>query len=238
MVGRDFCPGCHTLYPWVRAWLLRPVANQELTGYEKDVARHYVEFELRHASPSPEIFGLSLVDIRAPMPRGWFDRIFGGGIRIQDPKHPKHRLWTQYLAECSAYPIKVVQEVRDRAYHKRVKELEKIASWTQLTGQEFERELAALLARKGHDIEHVGGPGDQGADIILHHASGKVVIQCKAYAGIVGPQPVRDLCGSMVHHGAEEAWLVAIEGYSQSAFTFAYGKPIKLLLISDFLEKS
>jgi hypothetical protein len=41
----------------------------------------------------------------------------------------------------------------------------------------------------------------------------------------------------MVHHRATEGWLVAIDGFSESAYEFAHNKPIKLLLIRSFLRK-
>jgi hypothetical protein len=72
---------------------------------------------------------------------------------------------------------------------------------------------------------------------MLQTKRGKIVVQCKAYVGKVGPQSVRDLCGSMVHHRATEGWLVAIDGFSESAYEFAHNKPIKLLLIRSFLRK-
>ena len=245
-VYRDKCPGCGKLYPWVQAWLLRPVLNQELSDYEQALAEIFAASYLPSIgsrAPSPIEFGLTSSEVSEVGSKGWLSRLFGRRITVDSPQHPKHRQWLAYQLACSAevsrrqqYPSATVQELRKSAHAARVKELERLAAWKRLSGQDFEREFAELLRRKGYTVTHVGGPGDQGADIILQTGKGKIVVQCKAYAGVVGPQPVRDLCGSMVHYGAFEGWLVAIEGFSQSAFTFAHNKPIRLLLIGSFLD--
>ena len=112
------------------------------------------------------------------------------------------------------------------------------AWWRTLSGQEFERAFAELLVRKGYKLRHTGGPGDQGADLLLETKKGTVIVQCKAYANTkIGPAPVRDFCGSMLHHRAIEGWLVSLEGFSNAAHEFAHGKPIKLLLLNSFLRK-
>jgi len=233
---RDYCLGCNNLYPWVRAWLLRPVVGQEFTSYELDVARQYVE-SMHLSVPVPREYGLTLSDVSQPLPRSWLNKIFGGGIRIESPDHPKHSQWAAYQKAYSEYPAAEVERLRMAAYDARTKELQKESRWRELSGQEFEREFSELLRRQKYKVKHTGGPGDQGADIILEATTGRIVVQCKAYTGKVGPQPVRDLCGSMVHHRAAEGWLVAIDGFTESAYEFAHDKPIKLLMIRSFLGK-
>ncbi len=239
--GRDICPGCYDLYPWVRSWLLRPT-DKELSPYEADLARQYVPLDPKRFAmfrwPRPDDFGLTDYDINSKTPRTWLGRVFGGGVCIQNPRHSKHDAWAAYRLATNVASVAIVKLLRTWAYELNAKALEKLSRWKELTGQEFERELADLLRRQNYDVTHTGGPGDEGADLILNTDKGKIVVQCKAYSGRVGPQPVRDLCGSMVHHGAQEGWLVAIDGFSESAYKFAHNKPIKLLVISSFLGNS
>jgi len=239
--GRDFCPRCRGLYPWVRSWLLRPIVTEEFSDYERDIARYHVA--ALHPSPRLEDYGLTSQDISHPIPRTWLNRMFGGGTRVQNPSHPKYREWLAYesasskQAELLQNATAEIARLRNAAHEKQAKELERESAWRKLSGQQFERQFAELLCRRKYNVTHTGGPGDQGADIILETKKGRIVVQCKAYAGKVGPQPVRDLCGSMLHHRATEGWLVAFEGFSDSAYEFAYGKPIKLLLLRSFLSK-
>jgi hypothetical protein len=43
------------------------------------------------------------------------------------------------------------------------------------------------------------------------------------------------LYGALMHHQANEAWLVSLEGFSDAAVSFAAGKAIRLLPITAFL---
>jgi len=63
-----------------------------------------------------------------------------------------------------------------------------------------------------------------------------LIVQCKAHAKEIGPGPVRDLYGCLMHHGAAEAWLITIHGFTSGAEQFAENKPLSLLTIEDILE--
>ncbi len=54
-------------------------------------------------------------------------------------------------------------------------------------------------------------------------------MQCKRYRGTVGAPIVRDLYGTMVHHGAGYAYLVTNSTFSEEARIWAAGKPIELI---------
>jgi hypothetical protein len=56
-----------------------------------------------------------------------------------------------------------------------------------------------------------------------------------AHRKYIPPGTVRELYGTLVHNGADEAWLVATYGSDSGAHQFAQGKPIRLLTISDIL---
>ena len=116
-----------------------------------------------------------------------------------------------------------------------------VAWWRSLDGHTFERELAALLRRSGYSVSHVGAPGDQGVDLLVKHAtqSGKttvVIVQAKAYSSPVGVGAVRDLYGALLHHRADEAWLVTTMGFTGPAREFAAQKPIALVTVEELLS--
>jgi len=231
LMGRDFCFSCGCLYPWAHSWPVRP-STEELTPYEMDL------LNVMYPTPPATDFGLDWAEMSTLYARNWFERLFRTGVGIERAEHPSHSKWLTYQAAVAKHPHIVAQELitsRKTAYDLEMEALEKESGWRKLSGQQFERALANLLRRQKYSVEFTGGPGDQGADILLRTTAGTVVVQCKAYSGKVGPQPVRDLCGSMVHHKAAEGWLVAIDGFSDSAFEFAHRKPIKLLVIRSFL---
>lgn len=109
--------------------------------------------------------------------------------------------------------------------------------WQQLDGRAFEIELMELFRNQGFKVQWTGKTGDGGVDLILNDHSGKtVLVQCKAHSKFIGPGPVRDLFGTLLHRGGNEAWLISTSGFSKQAQLFARSKPIKLFSIRDLLE--
>ncbi len=130
------------------------------------------------------------------------------------------------------------QKAQLREQQLREEELRRRESWwQQLSGTDFEMELAALLAKRGFEVKHTGGRGDDGVDLIISAVGKTVAIQCKAHAACIGPGPVRELYGSLIHIGADEAWLVTTSDFSLSAREFARNKPLRLLTIREILNR-
>ena len=71
---------------------------------------------------------------------------------------------------------------------------------------------------------------------MLVRGTKRIIVQCKAHKGYISPGVVRDLYGTMIHHQADEAWLVSTRGFFTGSRAFAEGKPIRLLTIEDILE--
>lgn len=107
-----------------------------------------------------------------------------------------------------------------------------LAELEEMTPDEFEQACAALLIRDGFDqVEQVGGAGDLGADVIAWDDDrGKLVVQCKQYAGRVGSQDVQRFNGTArpVHH-ADIAMMVALNGFTLPAAEFASDQEITLI---------
>lgn len=99
------------------------------------------------------------------------------------------------------------------------------AFWEQLTGIQFEQELADLLRSLGHEVRAVGGAGDEGIDLWM---DGSTIIQCKAHASSVAPHVVRDLLGARTHVGARRAVLAAPKGFTPGTMDFARKNGIEL----------
>ena len=150
---RDFCPRCQRLYREPRNWLLRTDPSPVLSGYEIDLASYHEE------APKLQQYQLNPDDITRRFPVTWFQRtVFGVGVLITDPRHPKHGRWQAYQAALLKFSSDIVtkrQEIRQEE-----------SWWRGLSGPEFEHALGRLLTRKGYKVRHTGGPHDQGADLI------------------------------------------------------------------------
>ncbi|HXF64096.1 MAG TPA: restriction endonuclease [Caldilineaceae bacterium] len=100
-----------------------------------------------------------------------------------------------------------------------------------LTPAEFEDYVAQrLFVRQGYQVQNTPDVKDGGVDILVTDAHGRrAVVQCKRYRGTVGEAVVRDLYGTMIHHGALMAYLVTTGSVSEAARRWAAGKPIGLI---------
>ena len=117
-----------------------------------------------------------------------------------------------------------------------VEQRKKEKYWQSLGGVEFEEELAKLFRSRGYQIQTTPKSGDQGIDLIAKKNGKTAVVQCKRYKGAVGPAVVRELYGSMVAYGADEAILACTGGFTKGVVEFAQGKPIRLVDVWDIVH--
>ena len=105
--------------------------------------------------------------------------------------------------------------------------------WMSLSGREFEQELATLYRQQGYEVQSTPISGDEGLDLIMRKNGEKTVVQCKSHKAPVGPAIVRELYGSMVATGADNAILACTGGFTKGVRDFAKGKPIELIAASE-----
>jgi len=91
----------------------------------------------------------------------------------------------------------------------------------------FEEEVARWLRRCGWQVEHVGGTGDGGIDLLATRGKEVLAVQCKRYAehAAVSAAQVRDLYGAAVAAGATSAALVTTGRVSSAARAWAEALP-------------
>lgn len=110
--------------------------------------------------------------------------------------------------------------------------------WMSLSGVEFERELGTLYRNMGYQVELTPRSGDQGIDLVLRKNGKTTVVQCKSHKAPVGPAVVRELFGSMVASGADNAILACTGGFTRGVREFVRGKPIALVSAPDLAKLS
>ena len=108
--------------------------------------------------------------------------------------------------------------------------------WMSLSGREFEQELATLYRQQGYEVQSTPTSGDEGIDLIIRKNGEKTIVQCKSHKAPVGPAIVRELYGSMVASGADNAILACTGGFTKGVRDFANGKPIELISASDLVS--
>lgn len=110
-----------------------------------------------------------------------------------------------------------------------------VSGSTVQSGTEFEWQVADLLADLNYRrVEHVGGPGDGGVDIIAEDNRGRTfLVQCKRFAPgkKVGSADIQKLIGAVVHHDADGGIFVTTASFTTAAIDLAQSGrvPIELL---------
>lgn len=130
----------------------------------------------------------------------------------------------------------VANQRRAAEKRQRAEDMKRLSWWLALGPGAFEEHVGQLFRLQEYSVRNVGGMGDGGVDIELRKGDRFVIVQCKAYSSWVGPGPVRDLYGTGMHRGADEAWLVTTNGYSHAAREFAQGKPLRLFTVYEVLQ--
>lgn len=111
--------------------------------------------------------------------------------------------------------------------------------WFNLSGNDFEVEVANLYRNLGYCVERTQLVGDGGIDIKLWKSQNEyIIVQCKNHRKKVGPSVVRDLYGVMISEKANKAVLICSGGFTAGVLDFTQGKPIELIDISILLELS
>ncbi len=105
------------------------------------------------------------------------------------------------------------------------------AAMYRLDPSEFEDYVAhRIFARQGYTVLNTPDTKDGGIDVLITDEYGRqAVVQCKRYKGTVGSATVRELYGTMIHTGADRAYLATTAEISNDARAWAAGKPIVLL---------
>jgi hypothetical protein len=162
--------------------------------------------------------------------------------RIPDSPRKEYRCarcgWKLNELEHREYIERKAQEAEQarREAEKRAELRRSEGWWKRLDGTMFEKELAGLFQARGYEVQRTGRAGDKGVDLRFHAVGRTIVVQCKAHKSRVSPAAVRDLYGTLQHHGADEAWLVTATGFTPGAKRFAVGKRLRLLTIRQILE--
>jgi hypothetical protein len=109
--------------------------------------------------------------------------------------------------------------------------------WFNLSGREFEVEVARIYKKLDYKVELTPLVGDGGIDIKLWKNGIYSIVQCKNHTNSVSVNVARDLYGTMNKVGADNGILICSGGFTKGVFDFVNGLPIKLIDIERLLSK-
>lgn len=118
---------------------------------------------------------------------------------------------------------------RWKAHRVRLSDARSLEGLLALSPEGFEALVAELFRRHGYEVTAAGGSSDHGVDVVVYVSEDeKWIVQCKRYQGSVGEPIVRDLYGTMLHEGAQKAFLVTTGTLTNQAMEWARNKPLVL----------
>ncbi|MEK6646981.1 MAG: restriction endonuclease [Candidatus Firestonebacteria bacterium] len=111
-----------------------------------------------------------------------------------------------------------------------------IEYWSNLSWQNFEREVTKRLQRFGYNAINTKLSGDEGVDIVIWGQNKKFIIQCKASKNKIGPAYIRDFIGTIGIQNAAGGMIVSLNGFSSGSLEASSNySNIYLFSIQDFI---
>lgn len=104
-----------------------------------------------------------------------------------------------------------------------------VAQLRLLSANAFEWWVARQFQQAGFRVQHTGGRGDHGIDLLIERNGQRAIVQCKRYREHLVQEPVlRDAFGAMHSAHATAAYIVTTHRFSEGALRWANGKPLVL----------
>jgi restriction system protein len=100
----------------------------------------------------------------------------------------------------------------------------------------FEVLCGLLFENMGYSVEVTRYVADEGVDAFMRNDGVLSLLQCKRVKGSVGQPVLRDLWGSIAHHGAEFGIVVTTGTVSAPARDWISDKPIRIIELLELTE--
>ncbi len=104
------------------------------------------------------------------------------------------------------------------------------------SGDDFELVIKESLEHGGWSVRHMGGSGDQGADLLAEKDGVSVALQCKLHSQAVGNKAVQEALAAQRYYATDWAAVVSNAAFTRSATRLAQSANVLLLHASDIEE--
>jgi len=98
----------------------------------------------------------------------------------------------------------------------------------EMSGEEFEIFLKLLFKKREYRVEHIGGSGDQGADLILRRFNIKTVVQAKRYEGTIGNTAIQEVVAAKAFYNSQRTMVITNSKFTLSAKRLAKANNVEL----------
>ncbi len=112
-----------------------------------------------------------------------------------------------------------------------------LASIDSMPGEDFERFLLTSFEISGYVVNHIGGRGDFGADLILTRDGVATVVQAKRSMGTIGPGAIQEAAAARAHYGADNALVVTNSTFTPGARSLARSNQVELWDRTDLIRE-
>ncbi len=121
----------------------------------------------------------------------------------------------------------IIRRVK-KAYHSKQYLNSPLAAIDQMSGEEFEKYLAAHFRKLGYKVKLTSKSNDFGADLILTKERQKIVVQAKRYQDKVGVKAVQEIIGAKGYYKADRMMVVSNNFYTSGAKKLAVANNVEL----------
>lgn len=119
------------------------------------------------------------------------------------------------------------------------REQKSISFWQNMSGRDFEVNIAKLFSENNYNVHLTKGGADGGIDIVVEKDSKKYAVQCKAHKTKISESVARDLYGVLHQYNYAGGFLICLNGVSHNTLDFCKkinDKPIVVLELADILK--
>lgn len=106
-----------------------------------------------------------------------------------------------------------------------------------LSGEDFERFLAAHFRKEGYRVELTPKTQDYGVDLIISKNGCKIAVQAKRYADNVGIKAIQEICAGKNYYKADKAMVITNSSYTSNARRLAVECGVDLWDRNRMIEK-
>lgn len=101
--------------------------------------------------------------------------------------------------------------------------------FSSLSGDDFENLLVRLYEAMGYIVEHPGGKGDQGGDLILNKNGQRILVQAKRYSGNIGNGAVQEAVAAKKYYDCNRMMLIGSSNFTRGALDLASYNEVELI---------
>ncbi|MBO5620546.1 MAG: restriction endonuclease [Butyrivibrio sp.] len=103
-----------------------------------------------------------------------------------------------------------------------------LAAVDHMSGEDFEKYLAAHFRKLGYRVRLTAGSGDFGADLVCKKNHETIVVQAKRYKKSVGIEAIQQIVASKAYYKADKCMVVTNSYFTKAAIKLAESNHVQL----------